>query len=130
LAVSGSPTITATTSGEVGNAIYTNGDVTISGSPTITATAGAGQAAIGAGGITVNDLPYVCTGSAAHIAAGQVAYGLRQEGTPVPDQDPDRPSHDRDDDDDRDPAATTESERNPDGSITTTVTRPDGTTVE
>ena len=119
LAVSGSPTITATTSGEVGNAIYTNGDVTISGSPTITATAGAGQAAIGAGGITVNDLPYVCTGSAAHIAAGQVAYGLR-----------DRPSHDRDDDDDRDPAATTESERNPDGSITTTVTRPDGTTVE
>ena len=130
LAVSGSPTITATTSGEVGNAIYTNGDVTISGSPTITATAGAGQAAIGAGGITVNDLPYVCTGSAAHIAAGQVAYGLRQEGAPVPDPDPDRPSHDRDDDDDRDPAATTESERNPDGSITTTVTRPDGTTVE
>ena len=130
LAVSGSPTITATTSGEVGNAIYTNGDVTISGSPTITATAGAGQAAIGAGGITVNDLPYVCTGSAAHIAAGQVAYGLRQEGAPAPDPDPDRPSHDRDDDDDRDPAATTESERNPDGSITTTVTRPDGTTVE
>ena len=130
LAVSGSPTITATTSGEVGNAIYTNGDVTISGSPTITATAGAGQAAIGAGGITINDLPYVCTGSAAHIAAGQVAYGLRQEGAPVPDPDPDRPSHDRDDDDDRDPAATTESERNPDGSITTTVTRPDGTTVE
>ena len=130
LAVSGSPTITATTSGEVGNAIYTIGDVTISGSPTITATAGAGQAAIGAGGITVNDLPYVCTGSAAHIAAGQVAYGLRQEGAPVPDPDPDRPSHDRDDDDDRDPAATTESERNPDGSITTTVTRPDGTTVE
>ena len=130
LAVSGSPTITATTSGEVGNAIYTNGDVTISGSPTITATAGAGQAAIGAGGITVNDLPYVCTGSAAHIAAGQVAYGLRQEDAPVPDPDPDRPSHDRDDDDDRDPAATTESERNPDGSITTTVTRPDGTTVE
>ena len=130
LAVSGSPTITATTSGEMGNAIYTNGDVTISGSPTITATAGAGQAAIGAGGITINDLPYVCTGSAAHIAAGQVAYGLRQEGAPVPDPDPDRPSHDRDDDDDRDPAATTESERNPDGSITTTVTRPDGTTVE
>ena len=130
LAVSGSPTITATTSGEVGNAIYTNGDVTISGSPTITATAGAGQAAIGAGGITINDLPYVCTGSAAHIAAGQVAYGLRQEGAPVPDPDPDRPSHDRDDDEDRDPAATTESERNPDGSITTTVTRPDGTTVE
>ena len=128
LAVSGSPTITATTSGEVGNAIYTNGDVTISGSPTITATAGAGQAAIGAGGITINDLPYVCTGSAAHIAAGQVAYGLRQEGAPVPDPDPDRPSHDRDDDDDRDPAATTESERNPDGSITTTVTKPDGTT--
>lgn len=128
LAVSGSPTITATTSGEMGNAIYTNGDVTISGSPTITATAGAGQAAIGAGGITINDLPYVCTGSAAHITAGQVAYGLRQEGAPVPDPDPDRPSHDRDDDDDRDPAATTESERNPDGSITTTVTKPDGTT--
>ena len=128
LAVSGSPTITATTSGEMGNAIYTNGDVTISGSPTITATAGAGQAAIGAGGITVNDLPYVCTGSAAHIAAGQVAYGLRQEGAPVPDQDPDRPSHDRDDDDDRDPAATTESERNPDGTSVVGVTRTDGST--
>src|SRR5699024_11836397 len=103
---------------------------TIRTSPTTTATAGADQAAICAGEITINYLPYVCTGSAAHIAAGQVAYGLRQEDAPVPDPDPDRPSHDRDDDDDRDPAATTESERNPDGSITTTVTKPDGTTVE
>lgn len=35
-----------------------------------------------------------------------------------------------DDDDDRDTGSTTESERNPDGSLTTTVTKPDGTTVE
>ena len=34
------------------------------------------------------------------------------------------------DDDDHDTGSTTESERNPDGSLTTTVTKPDGTTVE
>ena len=37
---------------------------------------------------------------------------------------------DDDKDDDRDTGSTTESERNPDGSLTTTVTNPDGTTVE
>ena len=37
---------------------------------------------------------------------------------------------DDDKDDDRDTGSTTESERNPDGSLTTTVTKPDGTTVE
>lgn len=42
----------------------------------------------------------------------------------------DEDDDDDDKDDDRDTGSTTESERNPDGSITTTVTRPDGTTVE
>ena len=73
---------------------------------------------------------YILGGSSTDILTGAATSVILKEPAPVPDPDPDRPSHDRDDDDDRDPAATTESERNPDGSITTTVTRPDGTTVE
>ena len=71
---------------------------------------------------------YILGGSSTDILTGAATSVILKEPAPVPDPDPDRPSHDRDDDDDRDPAATTESERNPDGSITTTVTKPDGTT--
>ena len=73
---------------------------------------------------------YILGGSSTDILTGAATSVILKEPAPVPDPDPDRPSHDRDDDDDRNPAATTESERNPDGSLTTTVTKPDGTTVE
>ena len=56
---------------------------------------------------------YILGGSSTDILTGAATSVILKEPAPVPDPDPDRPSHDRDDDDDRDPAATTESERNP-----------------
>ena len=72
---------------------------------------------------------YVCTGNTVSIEDGEIISGLSLyvPEEPEPEPEPERPS---DDDDHHDTGSTTESERNPDGSLTTTVTKPDGTTVE
>ena len=106
-----------------GAGILAEENVIISGSPTISATVAEGNAAID-GHIEKDGQVYICTGSEVSIEAGQIKAGLSLY---VPEE-PDRPSGNKDDD--HDTGSTTESERNPDGSITTTVTKPDGTTVE
>lgn len=100
--------------------------VIISGSPTIYATMAEETAIIG-DRIEKDGQEYICTGNTVSIEDGEIISGLSQyvPEEPEPEPEPERPS---DDDDHHDTGSTTESERNPDGSITTTVTKPDGTT--
>lgn len=101
-------------------------NVIISGSPTIYATMAEETAIIG-DRIEKDGQEYVCTGNTVSIEDGEIISGLSLyvPEEPEPEPEPERPS---DDDDHHDTGSTTESERNPDGSITTTVTKPDGTT--
>lgn len=100
--------------------------VIISGSPTIYATMAEETAIIG-DRIEKDGQEYVCTGNTVSIEDGEIISGLSLyvPEEPEPEPEPERPS---DDDDHHDTGSTTESERNPDGSIITTVTKPDGTT--
>lgn len=100
--------------------------VIISGSPTIYTTM-AEETAILSDRIEKDGQVYICTGNTVSIDDGEIISGLSPyvPEEPEPEPEPERPS---DDDDHHDTGSTTESERNPDGSITTTVTKPDGTT--
>lgn len=109
-----------------GAGILAEENVIISGSPTIYATMAEETAIIG-DRIEKDGQEYVCTGNTVSIEDGEIISGLSLyvPEEPEPEPEPERPS---DDDDHHDTGSTTESERNPDGSITTTVTKPDGTT--
>ena len=113
------------TDGEVG--ILAEESVIISGNPTIQATGTGKIGAIyaGSGQIKKNGQEYIYAGGEVLIQEGQIISGLSPYVPEEPEPEPERPS---DDDDHHDTGSTTESERNPDGSITTTVTKPDGTT--
>ena len=111
------------------NGIRTEKNVIISGNSTIQAT-GTGEnyaILVGSGQIKKDGQVYICTGNKVSIEDGEIISGLSLyvPEEPEPEPEPERPS---DDDDHHDTGSTTESERNPDGSITTTVTKPDGTT--
>ena len=111
------------------NGIHTEKNVIISGNSTIQAT-GTGEnyaILVGSGQIKKDGQVYICTGNTVSIEDGEIISGLSPYVPEEPEPEPERPS---DDDDHHDTGSTTESERNPDGSITTTVTKPDGTTVE
>ena len=113
------------TDGEVG--ILAEESVIISGNPTIQATGTGKIGAIyaGSGQIKKDGQEYIYAGGEVFIQEGQIISGLSPYVPEEPEPEPERPS---DDDDHHDTGSTTESERNPDGSITTTVTKPDGTT--
>ena len=111
------------------NGIHTEKNVIISGNSTIQATGTGDNYAIlvGSGQIKKDGQVYICTGNTVSIEDGEIISGLSPYVPEEPEPEPERPS---DDDDHHDTGSTTESERNPDGSLTTTVTKPDGTTVE
>ena len=111
------------------NGIHTEKNVIISGNSTIQATGTGENYAIfvGSGQIKKDGQVYICTGNTVSIEDGEIISGLSPYVPEEPEPEPERPS---DDDDHHDTGSTTESERNPDGSLTTTLTKPDGTTVE